>query len=291
MIISEYDSKCSKKLIKPTFLKVRYYQYSAVLKWSKPDLLRLRNIVFNYARDCFIEHNFRVKRAPTFPLHKIFDLIKSLWLQKLPNNKGSLLKRRRASTMLMWCLATGSRWADALVLKWEDMSILQANNRYFILFDIRISKTDPFAENDDIRSIAAVRNKYWECPVSALLRYWHYRGRPLSGFVFSHHLSGAKPTNARSSFYFVTATAKLLKWPNLPTKHTPRVTMVKVMAMFGFSIEQINHHFGWNQSSQMFWHYLGGNLVTKNTSPAASLAQALEKRDGLILNDVPKIIY
>ena len=111
----------------------------------------------------------------------------------------------------------------------------------------------------------------------------------MSGFVFAHHSSMAKSVSSRASFYHVLRAARRLKWSRLPTNHSPRVSLVKLMATFGFSQNDINHHFGWASDSPMFWHYLGGNLVTSETSPAFCLASAVE--NGLIKKERQIIHY
>ena len=275
-IINDYLVRSEHKLLKPTFVRNRYFQYVSLLNWSKIRVLRLRKILFDFIRKTLISHDFSVHRAPTFSMNEFFVLAKELWCQTKPKYKGSLVNRRRAPTMIMWCAATGSRWADSLVLRWEDMKIIEKKRKIFIIFSLRVSKCNAKADRDDLRTVASVDSNFWHCPVRILLEYWKFRGNPLSGFVFAHHTSMAKPVTSRAAFYHVIRAARRLNWSRLPTKHSPRVSLVKLMAKFGFSEQDINHHFGWVSDSQMFWHYLGGNLVTDENSPAFRLAHAVE---------------
>ena len=177
--------------------------------------------------------------------------------------------------MLIFTTLSGSRWVDCSRLFWDDLLITKIGTRTFFSWFMRISKTDNWSENDDIRVVASSKTKKY-CPIYALIRFWCYRGKTITGPVFVQNPNTYELVNVRSSFYIVQKIAKSLGWSQIPRKHSPRISMLTFLAKQGYSSAQLNHHFEWAPSSAMSWHYLGQNLACTEDSPAVRIAEFSE---------------
>ena len=170
---------------KPVALRNRTFQLITALDitdtvvksplWSRNRLL---------ATSIALSKNYSVRRAPRAKYMQIIELAKYLWLKQKPTYKNSLIKRRRASTMLILALVSGSRWIDVSRLFWDDLIAVVQPNYTVIMFPMRILKSDPWSKADDLRTFARVKNNYWACPVAAISRFWMFMGRPSKGPVF-----------------------------------------------------------------------------------------------------------
>ena len=106
-LINWYHNNSKNFLLKPRRLFQRAQQMLRAMNNTDINFqLDLLNIIRDYCGQLSLTQNFAVKRAPIFHLEEFFELIHSLWFQTRPKYKGSICKRRMASTMLSLSIFT-----------------------------------------------------------------------------------------------------------------------------------------------------------------------------------------
>ena len=246
----------------------------------------LRININHAAKEYELEYDLAVRQAPVIQIPKLMKLAWVMWFPEAKPQRGSLYKRRAGATILALCTFTGNRWIDTCRLKWDDIKLEKSNGLWFAFFRMRISKTT-FGSRRPIWCSMYATNIKGCCPVEMLVMWWKFSGRKRSGFLFPDHATyddGDGPYNQVKAVAL--RYANKLQLAHVPSKHSPRNTLVATMFHLGFSLDAIRRKFNWVTTSDMPHHYLSFKLDKVPTAIARTLSMSLQTNTLQFQNDL-----
>ena len=234
--------------------------------------LRFEHFVEKICTDYLRQDEIGIQHAPPIPFKQISDLAKALWLDKTGSRK-IIFNRRIASTALYFSHLGGLRWIDNFRISWQDLKYYKNNLGLFMFMRFRFTKANRGQSNQG--TAFAQRTEYWTCPIAAISRWWHFRGKPARGLIFSDKKQ-RRPKIWEEKIS--DSTHRLVRLKSLqkgykitPAKHSGRVTTAITLAALGLKTRDINRFLGWTQDSRMLNHYTNVHLAVSESGPAARL--------------------
>ena len=234
-----------------------------------------------------LDNDLSIKQAPVVPIELLMELAWKLWSPETTEKvqRGSLYKRRAAATILALCTFTGNRWIDSCRLRWEDLKMEKEQGLWFVFFKMRVNKTT-FSKRRPIWCSLYATDEQGLCAVELLLLWWEFSGCKQHGFLFPDRDSH---DNGDAPFHQMRKIAKSMRLAVLPSRHTPRNTLVASMFQLGYGLDAIRRKFNWVVTSEMPHHYLSYKLDKIPTSIARTLALSLKSKDLDFQNDFMNI--
>lgn len=200
------------------------------------------------------------KQANIFSLKSIKPLINFLWREdKMFSKKVAL------STVI--CFLSGCRMKEALEIVIEDMRI--KTNREegitFLIFPVRVSKTNPFGEKREELIIPLAKNPVFD--VMSMIN--EVKGYRSYGRLFENNPG---LTTQKTSYHLMRG-SKAIGLSLAPSGHSGRVSMLLTLIKNGVSESSIKTHMRWKTDTGMINYYKSLNLETHPISAPFQLWQ------------------
>lgn len=236
---------------------------------------RLENLIDAVIYKINMEFNLKTKQAPFITTVRALQIANALWQDdKISRGVGwkAIRTRKRASTALVLAAYTGGRWIDIHRLKWEDLKISKTPTKTFLIAEMRMSKNNLC--NEVPQRLSWARSPDTDSPdnpINWLMKYWETEGKPKKGFIFRPDIDTPIEKWGNATIKQVQKAAKNLKVPEIPTKHSPRVTMAVTLFNMGVKKSRINRFMNW-KTSQMQERYINTRDAQLSGAPAHRLS-------------------
>ena len=222
--------------------------------------------------------DLQTKQAPLLRTADAFRIATQLW-EDNSRTQGtrptSIPLRKKAATVLVLASLSGSRWIDLHRIHWQDLKFTNTGPTKVMWVTLRMSKNNLCNEVPQ-RLFWSSSSSTLDCrdPLKWLKRYWKWKGKPTSGFIFPpENKDWPDETWGNDTIGQVQRSAKLLGFPtdSLPTKHSARVTMVITLYNLGVDSARINRFLNW-KTDKMQTHYINTRDAMALGAPAHRLS-------------------
>ena len=245
---------------------------------------RLKQLIRSFIIKVNLRFNMKKHQAPYISWTKGHELVKQLWNKKLTGRGfrvNSQLKRKQAAIALMLAIHSGARWVDIIRLQWQDIRIIETPTHQLMEIDLRLTKgnlTNDIPQRLQFSSLHTCKTKY--CPIKMLKLFWILMDKPSIGFIVSaptrQWLNEIEQEKLGISLINqVQQMARRLQWPEsqVPTKHSPRVSMVIRLYNLKVPEWQIIKFMNW-KTSEMLHYYVNVRDQRSASAPATRLANS-----------------
>ena len=237
---------------------------------------RLQNAIDKVIKNINMSFNLKTKQANFLTIPLALKLANLLWTGPTPRRIRGEATRKKAAVALVMCAYTGSRWIDVHRLQWQDLKKSKTSTMLFITAELRLSKNNLCNEVPQRLSWArAFNDESPDNPVTWIQRLWIYQGRPKKGYMFPPPRATTPMENwGDSTLKQVRKVAQftlLLPPTELPSKHSPRVTMAVTLFNMGISEHRLNRFMNW-KTSRMQERYINTRDSRLPGAPAHQLA-------------------
>ena len=247
---------------------------------------RLENAIDKVIKDVNIQFNLKTKQANFISTPVAIKIATKLWTNRRKHGEST---KKKAAVALMMASFTGGRWVDIHRLRWEDLRKSRTSTMLFITAEMRLSKNNLL--NDVPQRLTWARSLNDESvdnPITWIHRLWVYQGKPKSGFMFKApgHTTPIERWGD-STIKQVIGAAEELNIPSseLPSKHSPRVTMAVTLFNMGTKKHRINRFMNW-KTSRMQERYINTRDSQLPGAPAHQLATISSTDLGRIQKDL-----
>ena len=250
------------------------------LMTSPPYVLikRLEQKVMNVIKLINNMFDLQTKQAPLLRTADAFRIAKFLW-DDISRTRGtkptSIPLRKKAATALVLATLTGTRWIDLHRIHWEDIKFTNTGPAMVMWVNLRMTKNNLCNEVPQrLFWTSSSSTPAFRDPLMWLKRYWRFKGCPSRGIIFGpNDLTLPDERWGNDTIGQVQRAARLLGFPTdeIPTKHSPRVTMVITLYNLGIESSRINRFLNW-KTDRMQNHYINTRDSMALGAPAHRLA-------------------
>ena len=217
---------------------------------SSPPYVMIKRLEQKVANVIFLINNLfdlQTKQAPILRTADAIRIATSLWADETRTRgtrPNSILLRKKAAAVLVLASLSGSRWIDLHRIHWQDLKFENTGVNTVMWIPLRMSKNNLCNEVPQrlfwTSSSSTPSNRD---PIKWLKKYWVWKGRPSSGYIFGpENKDLPDETWGSETIGQVQRYAKLLGFPTdrIPTRHSPRVTMAITLYNMGVDSARIN---------------------------------------------------
>ena len=238
---------------------------------------RLENVIDDVIHRINMEFNLKTKQAPFITTIRALEIANALWNDnQVRRGRGlrAIRTGKRAATALVMAAYSGGRWIDIHRLKWEDLRTTKTPSQTFLIAEMRMSKNNTC--NEVPQRLSWARSHETDSPdnpINWLLKFWEYEEKPRKGFIFKPDIDTPIEKWGDATIKQVRNMAGRLRIPKpeLPTKHSTRVTMAVTLFNMGVKKNRINRFMNW-KTSQMQERYINTRDAQLSGAPAHRLA-------------------